>query len=73
MTKINRLKQTARQAASQRGHSLCRFAKLTTGSGNQIHIAHCGVCQADVSVKLHPLPNEIDIGGEAVALNCTGV
>jgi hypothetical protein len=28
---------------------------------------HCGM---DVSINARPLPNEIDIGGEAVALNC---
>lgn len=35
--------------------------------GGTILYAACG---ADVFVNARPLPNEIDIGGEAVAVNC---
>jgi hypothetical protein len=32
--------------------------------------SHCKVCGKTVTINSHPMPNEIDIGGEAVALNC---
>ncbi len=36
-------------------------------------IATCKYCHMAVRVVMCPMPNEIDIGGEAVALNCTEV
>ena len=32
--------------------------------------AICITCEREVRITLKPLPNEINIGGEAVALNC---
>lgn len=32
----------------------------------------CRRCGMGVQILTHPAPNEIDIGGEAVALNCPG-
>ncbi len=72
MTKIARLKRQARDGASWRGHSLCRFAKHINAAGNIVYLASCGVCNRHVAVKPNPQPNEIDIGGTAVALNCPG-
>ena len=66
MTKLNRLKREARDAAEWRGHTLARFR----ASDTRYHFAQCTQCNQGVSVTLTPRPNEIDIGGEAVALNC---
>jgi len=32
--------------------------------------SECNLCGAVVAVRTNPLPNEIDIGGEAVAVHC---
>jgi len=33
-------------------------------------ISHCKICRKSVAINARPLPNGIDIAGEAVALNC---
>lgn len=53
--------------------------KSTRFRGHKIHwdwftstcmLGHCKNCGKEVMVNTRPEPNEIDIGGEAVALNC---
>jgi hypothetical protein len=66
MTTFDRLSREARAAARWRGHDLTHFRPIDTHHWR----AQCRNCPADVDVNLHPLPNEIDISGEAVALNC---
>ena len=68
MTKLNRLKREAREIADWRGHTLAHFHATDT----RYHFAQCAWCNQGVSVTLTPRANEIDIGGEAVALNCKG-
>lgn len=68
MTKLQRLKREAHDAATWRGHTMTRFQSLSRVYWH----AHCSQCGKYVQVTLHPRPNEIDIGGEAVALNCKG-
>ena len=68
MRRIVRLKREAREAADWRGHDLGRF----TPSWHSLHFtAYCRRCDEWVMVTPHPLPNEIEVGGSAVALNCT--
>jgi hypothetical protein len=66
MTKERRLKKEAMEACGFRGHEMERFTKLEKGK----FISRCIYCEKEVIITLKPLPNEIDIGGEAVALNC---
>ena len=66
MTKLDKLKKEARQSATRRGHKLCPFNELSEGTV----YAFCETCGKEVFVKEHPFPNEVDIDGEAVALNC---
>ena len=66
MTKLNSLKEQARNAAAIRGHRLGRFYSLT----NSLAAAYCFHCYKQVVVNSKPKPNEIDIGGEVVALGC---
>lgn len=65
-TIVNRLKSEARGAAMRRGHILEEFE--FTGRSYLSRCIHCGM---EVQVIPRPRPNEINIGGEAVAVNCT--
>ena len=60
------LKRSAKESAEWRGHKLTRFSS----HGDHKAIASCIHCDMAVMVNARPLPNEIDIAGEAVALNC---
>jgi len=66
MTKERRLKKETLEACGFRGHEMERFTKLEKGN----FISSCFVCKKEVQVLLKPLPNEIEIGGEAVASHC---
>lgn len=67
--KIGSLRKQAHVAARSRGHELYRFQHIA-GSGGHRFRTKCVYCSAEVTVMDNPLPNEIDIAGEAVALNC---
>jgi len=69
MTTLRRLKQEAIEACNFRGHKMKRFTNCKYGTG-KMAFSHCSICNKEVVVNAKPLPNEIDIGGEAVALNC---
>lgn len=68
MTKLNKLKKQATTFAKARGHILTRFIKHPFNE--EVATAKCMNCNRAVSVCSNPSPNEIDIGGEAVALYC---
>lgn len=58
----------ARKTARYRGHELGRWIPTAYGS----HVASCRApgCTGYAQVTPRPLPNEIDVGGSAVAVNC---
>jgi hypothetical protein len=66
MRKERRLKKEALEACGFRGHEMERFTKLEKGN----FISCCIYCGKEVQVLLSPKPNEIEIGGEAVASHC---
>jgi len=68
MTKLHRLKQEARESAETRGHKLGRYVEKDGKSA----LVFCTNkdCVAYAQVKVNPLPNEIEIGGTALALHC---
>jgi len=68
MTKLNRLIKEAKESCEHREHEMSRFAH--TKSQTQA-FSVCLACGYYVAVKTEPLPNEINIGGNAVALYCT--
>lgn len=70
MRKIVRLKTEALQAAQARGHSLGHFITTTGSDFRRTALAECSKCGAWVQVNTHPAPNQIDIGGPAVAIGC---
>ena len=66
---LSLLKLEAENSCLYRGHNMKwdRVYKFTIkGSRN----AECKYCGMTVSIKTHPQPNDIDIGGNAVTLTC---
>lgn len=74
MRRLDRLIIQARAGMVARGHQPGAFTKLARSSygENEVAIAHCKRCNQMVQVLAHPRANEIEIGGQAVALNCVG-
>lgn len=69
--KIERkLKLEALAVCRIRGHSMNRFRQHHFFLNR--HYSHCKKCDMQVEINRQPMPNQIDIGGEAVALNCIG-
>ena len=69
MTKLNALRHEALYACNNRGHSMSRFSYYKDWT-HITGIAHCTKCGMEVTIMTHPAPNHIEIGGEAVALDC---
>ncbi len=65
--KRDRLKVSAAQSATWRGHTLGAWHNYDDCRA----YAACTVCGKRVNVDALPDANGIDIGGEAVALNCS--
>ena len=49
------------------------MGKWDSGTNKNVAYSRCKICGMEVSVNVKPMPNEIDIGGEAVALDCTNL
>jgi len=69
MRKITRLKKEALESCNFRGHKMSRFVDHSPKPTTKAH-AYCIFCRKAVVVDTHPLPNEIEISGRAVALGC---
>lgn len=67
--KFTELKRLARDAAQARGHDMGPFCPLTTSAQESV----CRDCGMTACVDVKPAANGIEIGGEALALNCTTV
>jgi hypothetical protein len=65
MTTITQLKRQALISTRSRGHTIT-WHKTTTESAYGL----CDNCQKSVILRTKPFPNEIDIGGAAVARGC---
>lgn len=63
--KLILLKQQSQTATEFRSHIM---GEWITGEFNAY--ALCKICGKSVVVQINPAPNDIDIGGEAVALGC---
>ena len=63
---LEELRAEANRAARWRGHTMGAWVALTP---NRAH-AVCDVCGATVTVDTCPAPNDIDIAGSAVAVEC---
>jgi hypothetical protein len=72
---IATLKARAKKSASERGHVLGHFMHWPSLShinkDTKVRaLAVCQTCSADVLIITHPLPNEIDMAGPALATVC---
>lgn len=66
MPRMNVLMREALESCRTRGHIMNPFTKLSTTR----FITQCKACGKYVLITSRPSPNEINIGGTAVALNC---
>lgn len=64
--KLKGLRKQALFSCNWRGHDMRRFTRYD----DHTYYSHCKNCDMQVVIISAPQPNEIDIGGEAVALNC---
>lgn len=75
MPSIHVLRERAARATAARHHRM-QWSPATNlssflGGTRYIQMAECRWCHAHVMLDTKPPANGIDIGGEAVALNCT--
>ena len=66
MNAMKKLQKEAKESSRFRQHDLAEFVQL----GPHLAVAECVHCGMEVACNTRPQPNEIDIGGEAVALDC---
>lgn len=66
--RLEYLVSSADESAMWRGHAMI-WTEIRADKG--IANGHCVVCGAQVQCLLNPAPNQIDIAGSAVAINCT--
>ena len=65
MTRLERLRREGKEAATWRGHKmLSRFRRYAT------HLYAVCLCGRSVYIPYRPAPNEADLMGEALAVNC---
>lgn len=72
MRRIERLRQEAIASAGYRGHKMARCTIFYDGYGGIRATSVCKRCGMGLVVITKPNPNDIDISGEAIALNCSG-
>ena len=68
MTTLIRLRREAGRTAKWRLHAMGRFTLPHAGA--TVAYAECRHCGMMAIANARPAPNEIDIGGAAVAMNC---
>lgn len=61
--------KAAEESIKFRGHKLAKW-QIYHGEGKSLANYECPVCGKGAQCNTRPLPNDIDIGGEAVALGC---
>lgn len=66
---LKSLKREAQKTTAARGHQM-KWGEPYSRGRTQGQIAECRVCNAWVQIQTLPYPNEIDIGGPAVAVSC---
>lgn len=64
---LNALRRRAAAACKMRGHKMM-WPRVSPGQTHQD--GACRLCEAQAHINIKPAPNEIDISGSALALNC---
>ena len=67
---VRGLKREAREATDWQGHHMRPWELQHRSLHREVWESVCGVCRKSVQIDTNPPPNGINIGGEAVALNC---
>ena len=72
MKKLGRLRKEAIDCCNFRGHKMKRFEHCRPYAGIMWGHAYseCEICGRSVHINARPEPNGIEIGGEAVAVDC---
>ena len=70
-TLFKNLKSEAHESCRFRKHHMAPFKRTRTDLDRLSACSECRHCGMQVFVDTRPEPNSIDIGGEAVALNCS--
>jgi len=60
---------SAKESMEWRGHTV-KYHKPYIRNGGTAQLLYCEKCGKDCVVMTNPMGNEIEIGGEAVALGC---
>ena len=68
-SKLASLRYKAQVACKLRGHDMRPFEQSDWYKATKRYSTCCR-CDMQVAINAQPAANEIDIGGEAVALNC---
>jgi len=66
---LSTLKRRAQMATAFRGHRM-KWLPPWHGEGQSLQNGECVKCGAFVQLNTRPMPNQIDIGGNALALTC---
>ena len=66
MLKMNKLQASASESCKMRGHEMGDWESLD----DHRMVAVCNKCKREVVCNTRPQPNDIPVGGEAVALGC---
>lgn len=70
LVRLSTLKRRAQAATKYRGHRMRWGVVYGRANGPKSQHGQCRDCGASVSVHERPAPNDIDVGGLAVAVNC---
>lgn len=71
MPDLLNLRREAETVARARGHRLGNW-QTYHGESRSLANNECQECGMGVQCNSKPLPNQIDLGGEVLALNCRG-
>ncbi len=69
MATLSSLRRQAAKSTNFQGHHM-KWITPWHGEHSSLQTGICRKCGKEVYLNTHPLSNNIDIGGEAVALNC---
>ena len=69
MQTLSALRREAEEACVFRGHSMM-WTNPWHGEHQSVQQAECRMCTRWVQVNTRPLPNQINIGGDALAIDC---
>lgn len=72
MISLSTLRKRAAQATHARGHVMQWRDPFGRADGPKSQLASCRKCGAEVVLHEYAEPNRVTIGGEALALHCTG-